>query len=56
MMFREIIAVYFERHTEAASTLCGQNADTATAAILRVKRQTHFQYKISGSHGGEYED
>jgi flagellar basal body-associated protein FliL len=27
MMFREIIAVYCENHTEHTNTLCGQNAE-----------------------------
>jgi hypothetical protein len=26
MLFREIIAVYYENHTEHINTLCGQNA------------------------------
>jgi hypothetical protein len=27
MLFREIIAVYCENHTEHTDTLCGQNAE-----------------------------
>jgi hypothetical protein len=27
MLFREIIAVYCEKHTEHTDTLCGQNAE-----------------------------
>jgi hypothetical protein len=27
MLFREIIAVYCENHTEHTTTLCGQNAE-----------------------------
>jgi hypothetical protein len=27
MLFREIIAVYCENHTEHINTLCGQNAE-----------------------------
>jgi hypothetical protein len=46
MMFREIIAVYFEKHTEAVSTLCGQNADTAKAAILRVNVKHIFSVRF----------
>jgi hypothetical protein len=28
MLFREIIAVYCENHTEHINTLCGQNAES----------------------------
>jgi hypothetical protein len=31
MLFKEIIAVYCENHTEHTNTLCGQNADIFNA-------------------------
>jgi hypothetical protein len=37
MLFREIIAVYCENHTEHINTLCGQNA-----VILMLKQVVHM--------------
>jgi hypothetical protein len=44
MLFREIIAVYCENHTEHTNTLCGQNAEfnsylTGNTLHLRYKAQ-----------------
>jgi hypothetical protein len=44
MLFREIIAVYCENHTEHTNTLCGQNAEfssyfTGNTLRLRYKAQ-----------------
>jgi hypothetical protein len=44
MLFREIIAVYCENHTEHINTLCGQNAEfsshlTGNTLRLRYKAQ-----------------
>jgi hypothetical protein len=44
MLFREIIAVYCENHTEHINTLCGQNAEfssylTGNTFLLRYKAQ-----------------
>jgi hypothetical protein len=37
MLFREIIAVYCENHTEHINTLCGQNAE-----FLSVQKQVVY--------------
>jgi hypothetical protein len=37
MLFREIIAVYCENHTEHINTLCGQNAE-----FLIVRSQSRW--------------
>jgi hypothetical protein len=44
MLFREMIAVYCENHTEHTNTLCGQNAEfssclTGNTLRLRYKAQ-----------------
>jgi hypothetical protein len=44
MLFREIISVYCENHTEDINTLCGQNAEfssylTGNTLRLRYKAQ-----------------
>jgi hypothetical protein len=50
MLFREIIAVYCENHTEHINTLCGQNAKyfitlkqvvrTVTTVLFKVLKQS----------------
>jgi hypothetical protein len=40
MLFREIIAVYCENHTEHTNTLCGQHADV----FLRLKQAVHIVF------------
>jgi hypothetical protein len=40
MLFREIIAVYCENHTEHINTLCGQNAVYINS--VRVSQETHY--------------
>jgi hypothetical protein len=44
MLFREIIAVYYENHTEHITAMCGQNAEfssylTGNTLRLRYKAQ-----------------
>jgi hypothetical protein len=39
MLFRKIIAVYCENHTEHINTLCGQNAE-----LLCVKEDGMYTY------------
>jgi hypothetical protein len=40
MLFREIIAVYCENHTEHINTLCGQNAVCMNS--VRTSQETHY--------------
>jgi hypothetical protein len=40
MLFREIIAVYCENHTEHVHTLCGQNAVYINS--VRISQDTHY--------------
>jgi translation initiation factor IF-1 len=40
MLFREIIAVYCENHTEHINTLCGQNAVYINS--VRASQETHY--------------
>jgi translation initiation factor IF-1 len=40
MLFREIIAVYCENHTEHTNTLCGQNAVYINP--VRASQETHY--------------
>jgi hypothetical protein len=42
MLFREIIAVYCENHTEHINTLCGQNAETLYIRIQSVPHRKHI--------------
>ena len=37
MLYREIIAVYYEIHTKHINTLCGQNVE-----LLKVKLVVHI--------------
>jgi F0F1-type ATP synthase delta subunit len=44
MLFREIIAVYCENHTEHINTLCGQNGEFSsylTGNTLRLRYKAH---------------
>jgi hypothetical protein len=40
MLFREIIAVYCENHTEHITTLCGQNAVYINS--VHASQETHY--------------
>jgi hypothetical protein len=40
MLFKEIIAVYYENHTKLISTLCGQNAE-----LVNVKACGTYNYQ-----------
>jgi hypothetical protein len=40
MLFREIIAVYCENHTEHTNTMCGQNAVYINS--VHTSRETHY--------------
>jgi hypothetical protein len=43
MVFREIVAVYCEKHTEHVNTLSGQNA------VFHVKAGSVYSYSTSSS-------
>jgi hypothetical protein len=40
MLLREIIAVYYENHTEHINTMCGQNAVYINS--VRASHETHY--------------
>jgi hypothetical protein len=40
MLFREIVAVYCENHTEHINTVCGQNAVYINS--VRTSQETHY--------------
>jgi hypothetical protein len=43
MLFREIIAVYFENHTQQINTLCGQNAVIECSCRWYIKLPLGFK-------------
>jgi hypothetical protein len=49
MLFREIIAVYCENHTEHINTLCGQNAE-----FLNVQAGCIYGYHKAQDFGSLY--
>jgi hypothetical protein len=36
MLYREVIAIYSEIHTEHINTLCGQNTELLDMVVLKV--------------------
>jgi hypothetical protein len=49
MLFREIIAVYSENHTEPIHTLCGQNAEIPIVKAGGRPTQT-YSYHVSSHY------
>ena len=49
MLFREIIAVYRENHTEHINTLCGENSDAAWALGKEADEQHTIGHDITFS-------
>jgi hypothetical protein len=46
MLFREIIAVYCENHTEHVNTLCGQNEEILMLQlVIRTVRRVEYVMK-----------
>jgi hypothetical protein len=52
MIFREIIAFYFENHTKPINILCGQNADLLNVKVGKVKSKAVLLHAME-AHGGE---
>jgi hypothetical protein len=51
MLFREIIAVYSENHTEHINTLCGQNAVYINS--VRTSQETYYVSTTNHKFVGE---
>jgi hypothetical protein len=47
MLFKEIIAVYCENHTEHTKTLCGQNVFVSDVICVRVTHLTLEAQSVS---------
>jgi hypothetical protein len=52
MLFREIITVYSENHTEYINTVCGRNADTESVVLAVTLSASHRQ--VLGSNIGRF--
>ena len=48
MLYREIIVVYFEKHTKHINTLCGQNAERDVMTRWLEMLVVHF-IRVAGS-------
>jgi hypothetical protein len=57
MLFREIIAVYCENHTEHVNTLCGQNvkANGVCSYHSAINNQTLIHNVVSTLHYNVFE-